>query len=150
MREERTKKGRNRWGYDLFSVNKLPVELRRCGVAGRKARVGQRCALPWNRLGPIQKFGPPDGIVTVKFDSDLHLISRRINVSLGNFSYRLLQSSNRKRSRTLHGNCTPRNRGLRRFFVTANFVPKEILSSSHGGDFLLDKTPHLPGVHPYR
>jgi hypothetical protein len=30
-------------------------------------RVGQRCALPWYRLGPIQKFGPPDGIVTRKF-----------------------------------------------------------------------------------
>ncbi|TWU27643.1 hypothetical protein Pla144_24200 [Bythopirellula polymerisocia] len=30
-----------------FSKIKLPAELRRCGVAGRKARVGQCCALPF-------------------------------------------------------------------------------------------------------
>jgi|TARA_B100000945_G_C20322380_1_gene568303 hypothetical protein len=57
------KKGRSLLGHDLFSTkNKLLVKLRRCGVAGRKTRVGQRCALPWYQLGPIQKIGPPAGI----------------------------------------------------------------------------------------
>jgi len=52
-----------------FSKNKLPVELRRCGVAGRKTHAEQCCAPPCCRLGSIQKIGPPDGNKTWKLDS---------------------------------------------------------------------------------
>ncbi len=90
------------------------------------ARVGQRYALPWYRLGPIQKFGPPDGIMTVKLDSlsgypgQQSLMFAKYLIG---FCQPLAPVEAATEGETLHGNCTSWNRGGGKIFCRANPVP---------------------------
>ena len=64
------KKGRDLCGIATFSLLKQ-TSGRIATVWSRWKKGALRTVLrtAMDRLGPIQKFGPPDGIVTAKFDS---------------------------------------------------------------------------------